>query len=151
MIAIWDPEVIVKDSRYQSMQRSLKKCDGVRRFRDFTDQLVSVHTRTGEREKIYPAKDPRCNLILRRIVRGLCHHHGFGSTISDARVLCDVMLYLVPEAFQSEFTWHEIAPEFCRYGYKMICDESLHSFWLLRFSRHIEFFGTISMSEAGLF
>lgn len=147
MIAIWHPEQIVKDSRYLSMQRSLEKCDGVRRFLDFTKLLVPARTPDGDREMIYPAKDPRINLILRRIVRGLCHYHELGSAISDIRVFCDVMRFKVPEAFQPEFRWHEIAPDFCRYGYAIIRDDTLHSFWLLQFSKHIEFFGTISTSE----
>lgn len=150
MIAIWNPEKIAKDSRYESMKRSLVQCDGVRRFREFTDQLVSVNTPEGDREMIYPAKDSRCNLILRRIVRGLCYHHGFGSAISDARVLCDVMRFRVSEEFQPEFTWHEISPNFFRYGYAIIRDDQFHSVWLLQFSTHNKsFYGAISTSETG--
>ncbi len=148
MIAIWNPDRIVKDIRYESMRRSLLKCDGARRLRDFTDRLVSVDTPNGEREMIYPAKDRRFNLILRRIVRGLCYFHGLDSAIGDARVLCDVMRFRVPKAFQPDFTWNEIAPDFCRYGYTIVGDDNLHSFWLIRFSKHIEFFGAIAARES---
>jgi len=148
MIAIWDPDQIVKDNRYLSMQRSLLQCDGPRRLQDFLDRLVSVDTHTSERQMIYPAKEPWCNLILRRIIRGLCHFHGFGTAIADSRVRCDVMLWSVPEAFQPEFTWHEIAPGFFRYGYARVGDDCLHSFWLIRFSQHIEFFGAIEATES---
>lgn len=149
MTAIWNPDQIVRDSRHESMQRSFLKCDGARRLKDFVERLVSVETPSGPREMIYPAKDGQCNLILRRIVRGLCHQHRCGSAIADVRVLCNVMQYTVPEAFQREFTWHEIAPDFCRYGYAVIGDDRLHSFWLIRFSKQIEFFGAIAASDSG--
>jgi len=93
---------------------------------------------------------PMCgNGILRRIIRGLCHYHEFSSAIVDDRILCDVMRYFVPEAFQPEINWHEIAPEFYQYGYSILDDEHLHTFWLIQFSKHIEFFGVIAASDSG--
>lgn len=144
MIAIWDPDRVVKDNRYESMKRSLSKCDGPRRWRDFTDQVVSADTPTGQTEKIYPGKDPRCNLILRRIVRGLCHFHELDSAIADERVRCDGTRSMFPESFHADFTWYVISTDFCRYGYSIVGDETLHSCWSIRFSRHIEFFGAIA-------
>jgi hypothetical protein len=150
MVAIWDPETVVEDSRWRKMQRSMSKCDGPRRYRDFIDLLVAQNTPKGKRHAIYPAKDPQCNLILRRIVRGLCHHHGLGSAIADSRVWCDVMQFSVPEAFRSEITWHELSPGFCTYGYTVLGDERFHSFWLIRFSNHAKSFcGAIAAGEAG--
>jgi hypothetical protein len=81
------------------------------------------------------------------MVRGLCHYHGCGTAIPDVRLVCDVMRFKVPETIQPEFTWHQIAPDFCRYGYTIVGDENLHSFWLIQFSKHIEFFGAISASD----
>lgn len=144
MIAIWDPERTVIDNRYAKMKRSFSKRDGVRRLSEFAAQMISKKTPKGERETIYPTRDPKCNLILRRIVRGLSHFHEFGSPIADTRVRCGVMLWTIPDAFRSSFTWHEIAPGFCRYAYSIVGDENLHSFWLIRFSKHIEFFGAIA-------
>lgn len=149
MVGIRNPEKIVPDSCYKNMRRSFLKCDGRRRLEDIAEVLVSVDTPNGPREEIYPAKDPGFNLILRRIVRGLCHHHDLGTAIADSRVTCDVMRFIVPEAFRPEFTWNEIAPDFCRYGYAILEDGNMHSFWLIRFSKHIEFFGTIAASESG--
>jgi len=149
MVAIWNPDEVVNDSRYKSMQRSLTKCDGARRFKDFADQLVPVETPTGKREKIFPATDSRFNLVLRRIVRGLCHYHEFDSAVEDRRVICDVMKFQVPEAFEPDFTWHEISPNFFRYGYSIVEDDPLQSFWLLQFAQHIEFFGAVSANRTG--
>jgi hypothetical protein len=49
IIAIWDPEQAVMDNRYESMARSLLKCDGPRRFREFVEQIVPVDTPDGQR------------------------------------------------------------------------------------------------------
>ena len=149
MMAIWNPEKMVKDNRFTRMQRSFKKCDGTRRLREFIDRIVPAPPPNQGREMLYPAKDPAFNLILRRIVRGLCHVNKLGSPVADNRVSCDVMKYDVPEAFKPDFTWSEIAPGFFRYGYVFLDRDNLHSFWLFRFSKHIKFFGYVSGNEAG--
>jgi hypothetical protein len=51
------------------------------------------------------------------------------------------MHWLVPPAFEPEFTWHTIAPDFIAYAHAQI--EETHTFWLLRFSRHILFYGSV--------
>jgi hypothetical protein len=147
MISIWDPDHLAKDNRYDAMRRSLLKYDGRRRWSDFARSLVSIDTPNSQRDVIYPAEDPACNLILRRIVRGLCHFHELGTAIADDRVRCDVMRFIVPEEFRSQFTWQEIAPDFCRYAYAIVDDSDLDSFWLIRFSNHIEFVGIVEASH----
>lgn len=101
-----------------------------------------------KRIKIYPTEDDRFNLILRRIVRGLAHAHGLGTSIPDTRVKCDVMRWLVPPTFENEMAWHTIAPAFIEYGYKTVNDQEIHSFWLIRFSKQLLFFGRVG-SEVG--
>ena len=146
MIAIWNPDKILKDDRYEKMLRSLKKCDGKRRYDDLVQQILPGST-PNDRHVIFPAKDPRCNLILRRIVRGLVHYQNLGTAIADDLIICDVMRFQVPDAFKNEFTWHEISPDFFQYGYAMIQDQGIHSFWLFQFSRHIEFCGIVSANS----
>jgi hypothetical protein len=53
------------------------------------------------------------------------------------------MRWQVPQALEEEFTWHTIAPNFFRYAYGSLQDDSLHSFWLLQFSKNLLFFGII--------
>lgn len=148
MIAIWNPEQIEKDNRYEKMMRSFRKSDGHSRFRHFMNCLVSESSSDGERDLIYPIKDPEFNLILRRIIRGLCHYHKIGTAIADDRVFCHIMQFQIPESFKFDFCWHEISPGFCCYAYAIINDNNLHSFWLIRFSQHIEFFATISVDKS---
>lgn len=148
ILALWNSDALPADSRVESMWRGFRESDGRRRARDVSSLMRSVDIGSTTREKIYPAQDPRFNLILRRVVRGLAAEHGLGSPISDESVVCDVMRWEVPPAFAAEFTWHTIAPDFFRYGYVALPDDSLHSFWLLQFSRSLLFFGAVTQATS---
>lgn len=144
LLSIWDPETPPADSRAQKLWRGFDEKDGRRRARDLADLFRPAQVAGENRTKVYPAKDARFNLILRRIVRGLVHEHGLGTAIPDARVVCDVMRWIIPPTFEGDFTWRTIAPEFIAYAYNGINDKYAHSFWLIRFSKHILFFGSVS-------
>ncbi|MGE0347873.1 hypothetical protein [Hydrogenophaga sp.] len=141
LLSIWDPEVAPLDNRTAKLWRSFDELDGSRRIQDLSAMLRPAHVDGQERAKIYPDEDERFNLILRRIVRGLSHEHRLGTAIPDSAVVSGVMRWIVPPAFEPSFSWHTIAPDFISYAYARV-DES-HTFWLLRFSRHITFFASI--------
>lgn len=143
LVAIWHPESPLADSRAEKLWRSFEKGDGYRRVHDLAALFRSTEVAGRVRSKIYPAEDERFNLILRRIVRGLAHEHCLGTRIADSHVDCDVMKWIMPPAFEEEMTWHTIAPKFISYGYMKLDDEFAHSFWIVRFSEHIEFYGRI--------
>lgn len=108
-VLIWDSEKLQDDRRLAKMRRSFRKFDGPRRWRDLLNQIVPVNTPNGEREAIYPTKDPLCCMILRRIVRGLSHYHNIGSPIQDHLVEIGPMPYELPPAFEEEITWYQLA------------------------------------------
>ena len=141
ILSIWDPEAPPSDSRVTSMFRSFKQPDGPRRAKDLLARVESAAG--GEREAIYPAKDPQFNLILRRIVRGLCHKHQLETAVGDARVYCDVMRWQIPPAFEAMLTWNTISENLFKYAYALINEEQINSFWLLHFSKHVMFFGVV--------
>lgn len=147
LLAIWNPDSLPTDNRVASMWRGFQQRDGKRRTRDLLSLIKSTTVGTTTRERIYPAQDPNFNLILRRIVRGLAAEHGLPSPLSDESVVCDVMRWEVPPAFVAEFSWHTIAPDFFQYAYTEAPDESLHSFWLLRFSKNLLFFGAVARMQ----
>ena len=148
LLAIWNPDELPNDSRVQSMWRGFNEKDGRRRARDLASQFRTVEIGGVPRTKVYPDEDPSFNLILRRIVRGLIHKHRLGTAIADERVSCKVMRWMVPPAFESEFTWYVIADDFVRYAYARSDEESIHSFWLVRFSSHIAFFGFVATENS---
>ena len=144
MLAIWNPNEVPGDNRYENLRRSFTKCDGLRRHNDLMNAIKHVKIDDQNRDMIYPANDNNFNLILRRIIRGLSHFHGVESAISDDRVYCNVMKYAVPPEFQRSFTWNEIYLDFCRYGFVKVNEQNIASFWLIKFSKQVEFFGAVS-------
>ncbi len=123
-----------------SMMRSFQKIDGKKRASEVLKQIVN----TQEGDKIFPLKDEGFNLILRRIVRGLSHHHELESEVRDERVVCVPAKYEIPPAFRAQITWHTISEGFFKYGYASVSESGVASFWDLRFSTHIRFYGVVS-------
>ena len=143
LLSIWNCEALPVDSRVDAMWRSFEKKDGRHRASNLLSLFRPDQTSTQHREVIYPADDDSFNLILRRIVRGLAAKHGIAHAVPDNAVTCSYMRWPIPPAFEAEFRWHTIAPDFFRYAYVSGLEEQLHSFWLLQFSRHLLFFGAI--------
>ncbi len=150
ILSIWNADILPSDSRVESMMRGFQAIDGQRRAKELLALIESAYIDGKKREKIYPAKDSRFNLILRRIVRGLIDEHKLGTSISDERVYCDVMLWQIPPAFEADLKWHVIADGFFRYAYSMPDDASMHSFWLLQFSKNLLFFGAVEPAKGAI-
>jgi hypothetical protein len=98
LTGIWNSTALPEDSRTSKMMRSFQKCDGKKRACEVLKQIVN----TQEGYKIFPLKDECFNLILRRIVRGLSHHHGLESSVRDERVVCFPAKYEIPPAFRAQ-------------------------------------------------
>lgn len=143
LLGVWNSDALPVDSRVEAMWRGFAAADGRRRAKELHALIKPLGSTAPGREVIYPAKDDQFSLILRRIVRGLAAKHRVGYAIPDKAVTCDAMLWEVPPAFEPTFSWHVVAPEFFCYAYATDVDETLHSFWLLRFSRHLLFFGAV--------
>ena len=144
LISIWNSDTLPSDSRTNSMWRGFLEKDGQRRVKELLALIEPAQSDGKSREMIYPAKDLKFNLILRRIVRGLSNIHHLGTPITDRRVICDAMRWSIPPTFEDNLTWHVIADDFFRYTYSYFNDEPMHSFWLLQFSKNLLFFGTVS-------
>ncbi len=71
------------------MRRSFDKKSGSHWRRDLVEQMVPIKTADGLRHAVYPAKDQRVMLVVRKIVRGLCHYHG----IATAGQMCSSIKY----------------------------------------------------------
>ena len=143
LLSIWNSEALPVDSRVNAMWRSFQLPDGRRRASNLLSLFRPAQLSTEYREVIYPANEDSFNLILRRIVRGLAAHHGIAHAVPDKAVTCSNMPWHIPPAFEAEFERHTIAPDFFSYAYASCLEEPLHSFWLLKFSRHLHFFGAI--------
>ena len=148
LLAIWNSDALPVDNRVDAMWRGFSAADGRRRAKELHELIKPSGPASPGREVIYPAKDERFNLVLRRIVRGLAAEHRIGYAIPDSAVTCDVMLWEVPPAVRLELRWRVVAPDFFSYAYATNLDETLQSVWLLRFSQHLLFFGVVERQQS---
>ena len=121
-------------------RRSFAQVDGRKRARDLASQLVSVTTPDGDRHLIYPAKDERVLRIVRKTVRGLCHHHGLLTSVYDGQVLADIQRFAVPPQFLAEMTHAHAEEDVLQYRYGVVDEPDIHSGWLLTFFGRTPFF-----------
>jgi hypothetical protein len=102
--------------------------------------MVPVQTPQGERHMVYPGRDRRVVRIVRKAVRGLCHHHGLLSPFLDEQVWADVQLFLIPPEFLAEMSSAHVEEDVLQYRFGVIEDLELHSGWLLQFFSRTPFF-----------
>jgi hypothetical protein len=133
------------------IRRSFKKDSGERWFNDIVEQLVPVQTDDGIQVMLFPSEDSRVNLVVRKIVRGLCHYHKLGTAIADRRVVVDSHRETIPPGFYARFVEFDLGEDFCQYAF---CDMrtdacKFHSVWVFCFYGHCKFVGFVSTSEEG--
>lgn len=128
-----DPTPAVRELWEGKIRRSFAYADGVKRARDLAVQLVPVTTPEGGRHMIFPARDERVLRIVRKTVRGLCHHHGLVSPVHDAQVLADIHRFVIPPEFLTEMTRGDIEGDVLEYRFGLIDEPEIHSGWLLTY------------------
>lgn len=134
-----------------TIQRSLfDQPDGVRRIRDLVDRLRPVEVNGQPRHKVYPGEDASVVRVVKKIVRGLSHHHGIMTAVPESRVWVDVMRYSVPEEFLSEMIYQHREQDIAEYRYSVIEDFGIQSAWLITFFERVTFLGVVASSESGL-
>jgi hypothetical protein len=74
----------------------------MRRVRDLVEILHPIEIDGNNRQMVYPGQDDRVLRIVRKIIRGLCHHHGVMSAVSEKRIWADILKYQIPKEFLSE-------------------------------------------------
>jgi hypothetical protein len=146
-----EPNAQVHELWEGSVTRSFDKPSGPRWVANLFEQFVPVETEGGIRHKVYPGRDQRVMLVVRKIIRGLCHKERVATAVDDRRVWADVLVYSIPEEFRREMTWKQLGNEFFSYGFAVLNDSEhdIHSVWSLTFFERREFIGVVSLSEVG--
>jgi len=140
VLSAWHPEILPNDNRSDKMMRSFKECDGKKRCDDFFKHTVKVKINGKDRLKIFPLKDEKFVLVLKRIIRGLCHEHELGTAIPESAVECDTLLdNKVLDHLEAEIIWKVIADSFIRYGYIKGGDEETSSTWIVEIGSQMKF------------
>lgn len=131
------------------VRRSLDQVDGHRRALDIFSIMKPAPDVPGDRYRIFPADDPRILKTVRKIVRGLSHHHGIQTAVHDEQVLADVQRGAVPDELFEAMTAHDVDARV--FDYRLIVSDQFpyaSSLWLLRFYQRTTFIATVFKSLA---
>lgn len=131
------------------VKRSFHKPSGGKWSKALVEQMVATENIEGPIYKIYPANNPEIMLVIRKIIRGLCHYHGIATAVSDKRVWADILKYQIPPYLKENMKWFHIGPELLEYAYEITNDKELniHSAWYLRFYEQRKFVAFVVLSE----
>lgn len=125
-------------------RRSFEEVDGRRRLLDLSTQMRPVETTEGTRHMVYPGKDDRVMRIIRKIVRGLCHHDGIMSPVQEHQLWADVLKYEIPPEFLDGIAHHHLEKDVFEYRYAVLDESEIHSAWLLTFFERRTFIATVA-------
>jgi hypothetical protein len=148
MLVAGEPNVAVRELWEGKTRRSFQQPDGRRRARDLTAHMEPVETADGPRHLICPARDERVLRVVRKVVRGLCHHHGLLSPVADDQVVADIHRFEIPAAFQDEMVVAHAETDILIYRYSLVDDPDMHSGWVLSFFERTPFFCIVFRSNA---
>ncbi|MER8383391.1 hypothetical protein [Mesorhizobium sp. M1399] len=139
-----DANPAVKELWDGPIRRSFGQVDGRRRALDIYALMQPVPRDPSNRYQVYPGRDPRILCTLRKIVRGLSHHHGLRSAVGDDEVFADVLKANVPDEIVLSLQSTDAEPDILTYRYGRIEDSAgLESGWLLRFYERTMFIGLV--------
>ena len=111
-------------------------------------QLRAVdETPNNEQYMIYPGDDPRVIRVMKKIIRGLCYKHGFGTTITEQMVWADILKYEVPSELLVKMEQSHREKDIVRYKYQFIDEPELHSIWIITFYDRTTFIGVVKQES----
>ncbi len=124
-----DPGPLRKELYHGPMMRSFDEVDGLRRL----DDLIAQFRRSPDASHatIFPGEDPRVLRIVRKSVRGLCHHHRLDSPVPDNQVKVQIVPFKIPGTFLDQLSYGERDADVVRYWYALFDDPNVKSAWLI--------------------
>lgn len=119
--------------------------DGRRRVRDLVKWIVTQESQHGEVAKLYPGSIEDVHIVVRKMVRGLCHWHKLGTQVPDNQVLVVGQFedHPPPDVESAEFNH---LPGIFRYSYfgRHLEPDTFHISWLLTFYEAVSFIAFVS-------
>jgi hypothetical protein len=145
-----EPNDAVRELWSTTVRRSFDAIDGNARVRSLWEQMVPVVHEGRDRRKVYPAEDERVMRVVRKIIRGLCHHHGLGSPVPDEAVFADVLKYQVPPNLIEYLPYEHREQDIFSYRFDGARGVGYESAWLLTFYERTTFVGLICRSTEAI-
>jgi hypothetical protein len=86
---------------------------------------------------------PRVLRILRKVVRGLSHHHGIETAVAEDRITVDVLRYAIPEGLLAEGVHHR-EEDVCWYWFLDDASAEARTTWLITFYERRRFIAWVA-------
>jgi hypothetical protein len=134
-----------------TVKRSFRQIDGPRRVQDIVSTWRQVEVDGRVRHMVYPGEDNRVVRVVKKIVRGLSHHHHIMSAVPESCVWVDVMKYRTPDEFLVQMSYDHREPDIAEYRYSVIEEVGIQSAWLITFFERVTFIGIVTTSEGLIF
>jgi hypothetical protein len=151
MLAIVDqPNNVIQELWQTKIRPSFEKCDGRKQANDILEKMEKVLTEDGERQQVRLGDNERVMRIVRKVARGLCHHHAVMSPVMDIQVKAfQVPAGFAPEGILSQMKHDHREADIFKYSYFTLSDKRLHSVWLLTFLENRHFAAYVSRDVNG--
>jgi hypothetical protein len=134
----------VRKELWEKVLRSFQEADGSRRLRDIIRAMKSVEIDERIRHKVYPGKDERVMRVVKKVVRGLCHHHNVLTAVQEDQVWADVLKFAVPPEFLDQMSYHHREQDIAEYHYQVLNADGINSVWIITFFKQVAFIGLVS-------
>lgn len=118
--------------------------DGRQRMGELLKWVVERDTPEGKEYVLHPADIEKVLLVVRKMVRGLCHYHGLTTQVADHQMLAMQYEHSPPPG--AEAVEYNHVPGVFRYSYfhQHLEPGTIHVSWLLTFYERISFIGLVS-------
>ncbi|MCI0738461.1 MAG: hypothetical protein L0Y72_05410 [Gemmataceae bacterium] len=122
--------------------------DGAQRRRDLLKWVVRQQTSDGEVSKLFPGSIESIHIVVRKMVRGLCHWHKLGTQVKDHQVLVLGQFENQPPADAKAVEFNHL-PGVFRYSYfsRHLETDVFHVTWLLTFYEAVSFISLVSAAR----
>jgi hypothetical protein len=119
--------------------------DGRQRMRDVLKWVVTQKSPDGEEDKVFPGGIENVHIMVRKMVRGLCHWHKLGTQVQDHQVLSMGQFDNQAPADATAVEFNHL-PGVFRYSYfhRHLEAETFHVTWLLTFYERVSFLSFVS-------
>jgi hypothetical protein len=139
-----EPNAVRQEIWTSKVRSSFEQPDGRRRASDVVALMRPVEIGGETRYKIYPAEDPRCLRVARKIVRGLSYHHRLRWPVADREVWADVLRFPIPSELLDELALEHRELDVFQYRYTMETGHPLiESAWHLTFFERLTFIALV--------
>jgi hypothetical protein len=122
-----------------------RKEDGIRRIEAMMKSLARRQTSNGEDLRLFPHRSEKVNLVVKKMVRGLCHYHGLATQVHDQAILANPFPNSPPDHVKSVVEFNYL-PGVFRYSYFSVHlqPQKIHLHFLLTFYERVSFLGMVS-------